>query len=78
MPVHSKDIAILGVNVTASWSAGAAKKDLFATPNTDGFEPMWSDNVTVRGCRVKNGDDCTEEGNPNTVPPAVSLTREDH
>jgi len=58
VPVHSKDIAILGVNVTASWSAGAAKKDPFATPNTDGFEPMWSDNVTVRGCRVKNGDDC--------------------
>lgn len=46
VPVHSEDITITDVNVSAAWSAGV-KEDPFQTPNTDGFEPMWSNNVTV-------------------------------
>ena len=46
VPVHSEDITITDVNVSAAWSAGV-KEDPFRTPNTDGFEPMWSNNVTV-------------------------------
>eukprot|EP00729_Bicosta_minor_P012181 gene12181-29264_t len=67
VPVHSKDIAILGVNVTASWSAGAAKKDPFATPNTDGFEPMWSDNVTSGSSNILVEDLYCEHGDGLTI-----------
>jgi hypothetical protein len=42
VPVRSSRITIEGVNVTAAWSPAANKDDPFETPNTDGFEPMWS------------------------------------
>jgi polygalacturonase len=73
VPVHSQRILVEKVNVSAKWSSQEAAEaapylGLEAsaphfnphshTPNTDGFEPMWSTDVTVRGCRVDNGDDC--------------------
>ena len=73
VPVYSQRILVERVNVTAKWSsqeaaaaapylglaASTAYFDPYShTPNTDGFEPMWSTDVTVRGCRVENGDDC--------------------
>jgi polygalacturonase len=62
VPVRSQHILIQDVNVTARWPEGSKKPapadPYAATPNTDGFEPMWSNHVTFRRCRVLNGDDC--------------------
>ena len=70
VPVHSHGIVIEDVNVSARWSsseaaaaadrggAGQHADPYGSTPNTDGFEPMWSSDVLVRRCRVLNGDDC--------------------
>jgi len=69
VPFHSHHVLISKVNVSARWSQGARKSNPFRTPNTDGFEPMWSTHVTVRGCSVRNGDDCmtVKSGSSNVL-----------
>ena len=46
-----------------------AHPDPYRTPNTDGIEPMWSSNVSVRRVRIKNGDDCitVKSGSSNVL-----------
>eukprot|EP00035_Acanthoeca_spectabilis_P039382 m.61670 g.61670 ORF g.61670 m.61670 type:complete len:459 (+) comp9572_c0_seq1:19-1395(+) len=58
--VHSQKIAISDVSIEARWPDGDphAPSDPYRTPNTDGIEPMWSSDVTVRRASILNGDDC--------------------
>lgn len=58
--VHSQKIAISDVSIEARWPDGDphAPSNPYRTPNTDGIEPMWSSDVTVRRASILNGDDC--------------------
>jgi hypothetical protein len=59
VPTWSRGIRVLDVNITAERKVlKKHETDPFRTPNTDGIEPMWTRDVTIRGCRIKNGDDC--------------------
>ena len=62
VPVHSQHVRIANVNVSAKYAEdsplGPFVDPYSRTPNTDGFEPMWTTDVHVSNCRVLNGDDC--------------------
>eukprot|EP00039_Didymoeca_costata_P016128 m.284026 g.284026 ORF g.284026 m.284026 type:complete len:438 (-) comp16339_c3_seq10:94-1407(-) len=65
VPVHSKNIVVTDCLVNASWDDARGHR----TPNTDGFEPMWSSDVTMSRCRIYNGDDCVtiKSGSSNVL-----------
>ena len=59
VPTHSADIVVAHTQISADPSS----------PNTDGVEPMWSNNVHLHDLNISNGDDCitVKSGSHNVV-----------
>ena len=90
VPVHSQRLRFADLTISAEWSGAAAARgcpsphcdpprtagqfDRFRTPNTDGIEPMWSSDVHITGCWIKNGDDWSASQQPPRLPALLGLS----
>lgn len=66
VPVHSRRLTFTNLTISAAHAlpegvahnASTIAHAHSDTPNTDGIEPMWSSDITVRDTFINNGDDC--------------------